>query len=177
MIVLGLDTATRTGWAWGEPGRTPEFGSFVLPKTGTDIGEFLWQFWRELHDVVKAAQPHMVGFEAPLFLLQSKSNANTARKLMGLTSLVEFYCKAKGIRVAECDTQSVKKHFTGRGRFTKKAKRDEVYPVIAECHARGWMVENDDQADAVAIWSYTCYHVDPDASRRHDPLARAAGGW
>lgn len=175
MIILGLDTASQTGWAVGSPGGDPTFGSFTLPKTGEDVGAFAMAYWQELSVIVKTHQPTIICYERPLFLAHTKTAFITTMKLMGLGVMTEFLGKAKGIRIFDAHQAEVKKHFTGRGRFTKE--RNVTYPPLQCCQDRGWMVGNTDEADACAIWDFACHHAAPELARVNDPLAKAAGGW
>ena len=175
MKILALDLATQTGWCYGPAGSTsPRFGSFQLPKTGDDLGTFALAARKEFERFVVPGKVELVCFERPLFLLRSKTNANTAMKLMGLAVILEMVCVERGVPVFTADQAAVKKHFVGRGNFGKSTK---PYPMTVVCHDRGWETKNTDEADAAGIWDYTVHQACPDLAKNLDPLAMAAGGW
>ena len=69
----------------------------------------------------------------------------------------------------------VRSHFINtRGLKRKPAKA----AVIAQCRSLGWTVENDNEADAAAAWSYATALIDPRLAMRCSPLfKRIASVW
>lgn len=151
MLILGLDLATRTGWCLGPIGASPPaFGTHRLPSTGDDIGRFLAAYEDWLIAKVNADQPARVFFEAPIL----SQRTQTARKLMSLAGVTEMVCHRLGIPVQEVNISSAKKFFTDDGRADKPK-------MVGAARSRGWEVEDDNQADACAIWLYGCASLDP----------------
>jgi hypothetical protein len=46
--------------------------------------------------------------------------------------------------------------------------------AVTECHRRGWLVENNDSADALGILAYACGAIDPAFAVQQGPLFRKA---
>lgn len=151
--VVALDLATRTGFAVWVPSCEIEYGHFVLPRTGDDVGRFLNEAKRQIWILMCKVNPlRSVVFEAPY--VGTKTHQVTARKLMGLACVVEMLCSEFGIDCSEVNNASVRKHFTGVGR----AARDEMKRlVLEEARARGYEPENDDEADAIAVLDFTLH--------------------
>lgn len=71
----------------------------------------------------------------------------------------------------EANTRTVIKHFTGDGGGKRPERKERV---IAECHARGWKPETEDEADALAILDYA-RHCLGDRTAAPAALLREAG--
>jgi crossover junction endodeoxyribonuclease RuvC len=168
LILLALDLSSHTGWACGDTATgEPEFGTFDLPKTGTDVGRFAQAFDAWLRTTLEIKQPHRVVFETPI--LPRLTQIATVRKLTGLAWHTEFVCRQIGVSCAEADIQSIKKFFTGNGRADKAA-------MIRAARRYGWRVSDDNQADACALWAYAVHEIDPANSQRFKlgPIGAAA---
>jgi hypothetical protein len=156
-VVFAFDLASRAGYAEGTPGGVPSFGSVRFAPPGSpqhDIaaGAIKWVATR-----FKADPPRCFVFEAPeLFRLRSgKATRATIEVLFGLPFAVSGAAKLCGVQdIQEASPNDVRAWFLGT---KKRLKREEAKrAVVAECHRRGWRVENDDEADACAIWAYVC---------------------
>lgn len=178
MIILALDLATNTGFAFGKPDASPEFGSNVLPSTGDDVGRFLLAHEEFMHNLIDQAQPDLLLFESPVFypktgadgkLVVTQSKASL-RKLYGLAGITEMVALKRKVDCGEVDNQKAKKVFTGAG--GKKGDR-----IIGECHSRGWLVNNEDEADACCVWFYGVVTLDEhngtSFAKEFDPLFAA----
>ena len=163
MKLLTLDLATKTGFAVGDisSGERPLSGTHTLPSTGTDIGRFLLAFDRWVSDLIVFHKPSLVVFEAPLFLAGGKSNISTARKLMCLAGMTEYFCSKHKVMVRECNVSTIKKYFTGNGRADKPK-------MIAAAKALGFEPKDDNEADALAIYFYTMNKLHPTQAQKWD---------
>lgn len=159
--ILALDLATQYGWAEGEPDGTPRFGSARLAREGAEQEDIFAGAIREIGGRIAAFPPRVMVFEEPeLFRLRDgKATKRTIEVLFGLPAVVQGVARRFGVpTIYKATTYDIRKHFIGQGRLQRsKAK----IAVIEECHRRGWEVRNDDEADACALWSYTCAVVAP----------------
>lgn len=152
--ILALDIATRLGWAEGEPGGTPRFGSERLAPDGSSQAAIFAGMIGFLGTRLQAFRPRTIVFEAPeLFRLRSgKATRATIEVLFGLPAVMQGVAFRMGVYdLQEATANDVRGFFIG----DRKLKRAAAKPaVIAECHRRGWMVRNDDEADACALWAF-----------------------
>lgn len=157
-IILALDLATATGWCAGVPDNpNPDFGHFVIPPTGDDVGAFGLKFaeWFKAH--IERLKPELIIFEAPI--LPKQCQPMTARKLMGLAFMVEMMARHRNIRCREGRASTVKKYFAGSGRAQKA-------DTMAMCRRYGWQVKTYDEADACALWAYAVCCFSPEHAKR-----------
>lgn len=75
------------------------------------------------------------------------TNAETIQTLIGLCWAAQIVAAERVLRVAGARPQTVRKHFCGSG-HAKKAD------VQARCRMLGWSFADDNQADAMALWSW-----------------------
>ena len=143
--IIGLDLATAAGFAIGEPGGEPRFGTHLLPSTGEDVGAFGVAFEDWLSPLIKAERPEVVLYEAPSMF--AKSTPATVIKLNGLAYDAEKICKRLGVRCFKVNPSKLKKFFTGRG----NAKKPDM---VATAKRYGWRVLDDNAADACAVWAW-----------------------
>jgi hypothetical protein len=159
--ILALDLATRTGWAEGDIGSRPRHGSERFAPAGADRSAVLAGAIRHLQRRFMVFPPAMVVFEAPMApnIMAGRTNANTARTLIGLAGLVEAICQINGIyRVREAKVSDIRRWFVGgnpRGEIGKKLTIDRL-------RAMGFDPQDDNAADALALWHYTAAQYDPD---------------
>lgn len=174
MQVLSLDLATRLGWAYGDVrSGEPVSGWWQLPKTGDELGPFASAYDQWLNAMLAEARPGMVVFEAPLPPTAGRSTMATIQKLNGLCWHTEWACNKAGIQVTQVHGGTWKKHFVGDK--VKVSKTVKPYPVTVRCHSLGWTaVDDDNEADALGIWSYACSVVAPGAALRLTPLFATA---
>lgn len=166
--ILALDLATRAGWAYASPAgiavwagtaleaaATPPalgsvvYGSFTLPKSGSDVGWFLGAYDDWIAERLDFYRPALVAFEAPW--IGPQTHQDTARKLMCLAGHTEFACRRAGVQCREANNASVRKHFIGKGRGDRKTLKRLTMDA---CRARGWSPDNDDAADALGLLDY-----------------------
>ena len=157
MKILALDLATHTGWACGDADGEPRFGVKVIGKPGEEIGKFASLFDEWFFHFVAEEEPRMIVFESPI--LAAKTTPATARKLMGLAFLTELVAYRWGIECREVHLQQVKKFMTGNGRADKAA-------MIAAARGHGWLVNDDNAADALGVWALAVHTLQPGCAGR-----------
>lgn len=154
MKVLALDIASSVGFAVGEAGRAPIWGTHRLPKPfdANDFGQRFVAFDQWLSDMIAAHQPSIVAFEEPIAPrgVNMVSNWTTIRFLIGLVSIAELAAHRAGCDTCEANVSTVKKHWGGSGRADKS-------DMIAACARMGWRVATDHEADAIGLWDYTIH--------------------
>ena len=144
-MLLTLDLATVLGWTKGHiSDRQFESGYFRLPSTGQDIGRFAAAYDEWLSNMLMNVTETC--FEAPV--LPAKTQLMTVRKLGGLCWHTEWLTTSMGIACFECHLQSVKKAIAGHGRAQKS-------DMIAAVRAYGYDVDEENEADAIAVRLYT----------------------
>jgi crossover junction endodeoxyribonuclease RuvC len=173
--VIGLDLATKTGWAVGDLGLVPALGTYTLPSTGEDIGLFLHTFDEWFAAFILRERPDAAFFEAPIL----SQNTKTARKLMCLAGETERICVKNRVPVSDVNISSAKLFFAGHGHADKPMMveaghthgfiigdcgkcrgtgRNRKGNLCAECEGTG---RDHNQADAGAIWSFGCASISP----------------
>ena len=166
--ILALDIASRTGWAFGRPGELPKSGSVRLAPPGSSNGTVGRGMLRWLADFLSAESPNALYYEVPIDPrhMGSKTNFKTARLLIGLPFLVEAIAEARGLFYQrEAGVQNVRKHFVGTPR-----PKDKKQSVLARCRLLGWKPEDDNAADALALWDFACAIEAPRAAIMTAPL-------
>ena len=164
--VLALDLATVTGWAYGEPGNAPEFGSLRFAKPGAPHGEVYRGMRAWLNDWITDSS--LIVYESPAAasVMMGKTNLDTLRLLIGLCEHVEELCYGR-IDLREARVSDVRAHFIG----TNKIKRaDAKVATIDRCLRLGWKVDNDNEADACALWHFQICCLRPDLAVKTVPL-------
>jgi hypothetical protein len=163
--VLALDLATTTGWAFGRPGTKPKFGTVRFAKPGAARAKVYSAFREWLF--LRIGQPDLIVFEsaASPMVMQGRTNIDTIKLLIGLTEHLEEWCHER-VELREASVQQIRPHFIGENMKSKLAKA----ATIERCHELGWMVTNDNEADACALWSYQVCCLRPDIAIRMTPL-------
>jgi len=176
--ILALDLATVMGWAQGRPGETPTSGFHRFAPPGSGRGAISAGAIKWYADWIKVSRPDLIYIEAPIApsIMAGRTNMDALMILIGLCFTFEGLASTTGIwGTTLAAVHDVRGHFIGSRRMkSADAKR----ATVAKCQQLGWMGKsdrNDNQADALALWSYACACVDPQAATRTEPmfLARA----
>lgn len=154
--ILALDVATNTGWAEGTPGGLPRLGSIRFGDAGGSHEAAFAEAMGWIGERVLAFPPRLLVMEAPLppSFMRGKTNVDTARKLLGLSAIIGGTAHKFGCwNIREASVADVRHYFLGKRNMPgKDAKR----ATIAKCREMGLEPKNDNEADAAALWFYTC---------------------
>lgn len=143
--ILALDISGTTGWAYGPGDGTPAYGTKCLKFEGVDIGRLMHEFGSWLDDMITFSGAQHVVFEAP-FIQQKK--VMPARKLICLAGEVERVCFLRDVTTGEVEIQDNKRFFAGSHRASK-------YQMTLAARRFGWDPKNNDESDALGLWSYS----------------------
>lgn len=164
-MLLALDTSRHTGWAVGPAGSTPLWGVEDLGRQST--GHVIANMRRLLWRLLQTHRPTFVCFESPYFPRPGgriPMNALTLRRLMGLTATVEGFCAELNIDCREATPLEIAHFFLGTSRpMNREAKK---LATMEMCRQFGWAVDNDNCADALALWAMAEAKLDPAAATR-----------
>ncbi len=111
-------------------------------------------------DMVIKHQINVVVWEAPLpaSFKRGSTNINTTGLLFGLPAVIGAVAYQAGIHdIYKAETRLVRQHFIGANPPRDVAKKLTKY----QCGKMGWKVHDDNEADALAIWSYMCSLLEP----------------
>ncbi len=155
MRVLTFDIATSTGVAWGTAGETPLATTHDLGKGLSDAKRFA-KVIEIAGDHIETYQPDLVAYEAPV----AGKHAN--HLLIGLVGCVAGVAASYGHDPVKIDIGSYRKHFLGKHYIKRDfptlkdaaARKAIKQLVIDRCELLGWSPDNDDEADAMALWDY-----------------------
>jgi hypothetical protein len=166
--VLALDLASVSGWAAGEPGGKPMHGSIRFAAKGASHEAifhkaFLWAC-KQIVDL----EPGLIVWEAPLAGFKGgHTTVDVTTILFGLPAIVGAAAHMYQVYdVRKAETRDVRNHFIGCN--PKRAKAKPL--VMQKCRAMGWQVEDDNEADALALWSFMCSLLDPKLAVVPTPL-------
>lgn len=178
-IVWFCDIATNLGYAFGPPGAKPVFGSRRFGESDTAHEYRFWRAHRWAGNFCKEFDPDVWAYETPQAggFSRGRSNINTQLLLNGLPAAIGLQvwdyserrrdADRKPVLLSRVDVGDIRQHFIQRRNLPgKEAKR----LVIERCHALGWHVEDDNQGDACAGWSYVCSLLFPEEATTPLPL-------
>lgn len=139
-MLLALDLGTSTGWCLGRI----DHGTWSFKPQRFEGGGMRYLRFRrqldELHDMTGFAE---VAFEE----VRHHNGTDAAHVYGGLMGTLTAWCEERGIPYEGIPVGEIKKYFTGRGNANKDA-------MIAEARRRGYDPEDDNHADAIAIWHF-----------------------
>jgi hypothetical protein len=170
-LILALDAATTTGWCRGEVGKTPTFGS---EKLGTGKHNDFQIFGRAIDWLVahleQNAPPDSLVIEnmLPPQAMKNHTSREVRDRLGGLHGIFKGVAYRYGIAEIACvNVGDVRAHFIG----DRSARRIVAkHNTMVRCRLLGWDVQDDNAADACALWDYACCLIDPKLGIRRSPL-------
>lgn len=155
MRILALDLATNMAWACGprdwKSVSQVQFGSVRLKQPAQTVEVMFRNYACWLRDRLTLGDVDCIAFEAPLNLgamaNSGISNAQTIVALHGLAAITNGVGGGcYGIRVKHVTPQQARKAVLGVGR-----PDDPKTAVKIWARNLGWMVKNDDEADALVV--------------------------
>jgi len=168
-VLLALDIAQASGWALGGVNDgAPRTGVWLLH--GLDdwgLDRSLATLHETVREFCRCHAVEIVAIEAPM-MLQGRS-AHTALGLISLVAVARAAAQRHGARLRLVHVQTVRKHFVGSGRPDNPKQA-----VMDRCRLLGWAFEDDNAADAAALWAYAMSVSYPKWSPRSTPLFRGA---
>ena len=150
-MILGLDTATKTGWAlWNTwDNKLIESGVQDFSKVrGESNGALFLRFRRWLSDMIKNNDVHFIAYE------QAHHRGGAATEIgVNLTGRVQEICAEHLIEYATIHTGTLKKFATGKGDSGKEAMMKAAMIIL------GREPIDDNEADAIFIakWAVENY--------------------
>lgn len=175
--ILALDIATVTGFAVGRPGDAPKFGSIDCGNDERHHGRMGISFSKSLQELIKTEDPDVIAFEEPIppQRLGKFTNKHTTAILYGLPFLAETIAERYGVKIYCVLVSSVRAHFVPgmtvpKGLKGEKKKKAISQVVIKKCADLGWITEDGDAADALAVWSFARSCLCPELAIATTPL-------
>jgi hypothetical protein len=173
--ILAIDLATTTGIARGKVGSTPIADTIPFAKHAGASNEAVFAralSWASAY--LQADPPRLIFVEAmlPPDAMKNATSRAVRDRLAGLQGIIRAVAYLRGVHGIESATVGdIRGHFLGaRGLRREYAKR----AVIERCRALGWKCENDNEGDALALWSYACAQIDPTTALQVSPLFNKA---
>lgn len=162
--------AVDSGEAW-----TPLLIARKLPKSKEgEYGPGFLALAIMLREIVTEHKPDLLAYEAAPHTSNGDgghffNNTHTMSQQHGRNAIIEMVAAEFGLPCEDAARTTVLKHFVGHGR-----PKDAKIAVYNQCHRLGWRPQNDDAADAAALWSHfkTIYH--PFFGARVTPLMMSA---
>lgn len=154
MRILAIDPARYLGWAHGEPGGTPIYGTHRLPAGKYSRRALALEGL--LIDLIKGSGIEKVYAEEPLM-----RRANSFKALIstaGLASMIGVTCERLGIDLVYVPQQTWRSQFgipTQAPRKIKNADERRKWmkaQCIARCEKLGYAPQDDNAADALGLW-------------------------
>lgn len=141
MTVLALDLGTTTGYAWQAGAGAIASGVWSLKPQRFEGGGMRFVRFREnLDRMLKTCGVSQIYFEE----VRRHLGTDAAHIYGGLMGTLTGWCEEKGIPYQGVPVGTIKKFWTGKGNADKAM-------MIAEAVKRGHGVEDDNEADAIAL--------------------------
>jgi hypothetical protein len=177
LVIASFDVATSTGICWGEVGaKRPDTATWNMREAGPWRPARLLMFYQRLEDFFADERIDLVRYEAPLpIAVANKIGASddTIALLRGMIGVLELCAARAGIR--DIDTfavQDAREHLTGKRRHgrTTSGRSEGKAEVMRVAKMLGVDVQNDNEGDAFAGWSYACGLASPRTAHLVTPL-------
>jgi Holliday junction resolvasome RuvABC endonuclease subunit len=143
MKVLGLDCATKTGWALAEDGKVIESGVQDFSKRrGDSNGMMFLRFRRWLEDMIQGQKPGVLCYE------RAHHRGGAATEIgVNLAGRVQEAAALAGIECSSFHTAEIKKFAVGAG----NAGKPEMMEAAAKLLGRPPIDDNEADACFIAL--------------------------
>lgn len=172
-MLLALDTATNTGFAWGGPqDGSPQAGHWILPG-GSDPIKFnrsLVQLGEGVTMLVRQHAIERVAIEAALLIMNNEFAAKTLDFLHSLVAVARKDATRAGAAVEIISPRTWRAEILGNGNMPRAQAKAAAK---AHCKMLGWAFETEDEAEAQVIWHCAMARNYPQWSPRSTATKRA----
>lgn len=151
-VVIGMDVATATGIAVGEPGAAPVCWTEVLGKRGSSHAERFGRLNRVTSDLIARYNPVLIAIERPI-MVPKRDNLAKLELLYGLVGCIRGVASNRGVATMIVNIDKVDRYFLG---MSKLKSADRKRAIMTRCLQLGYKPDGQDSADACAVWSYAC---------------------
>jgi hypothetical protein len=170
--ILALDLATVSGFARGVVGEAPRAAGSI--RFGREDASSPAVFAHALQWIAAMLEPKprpdVLILEAmlPPGAAAGATNRDTRNRLAGLHGIIRGVAHLRGIyNISEASVGDIRAHFIGSRILKRKAAKAEV---LMRCRQLGWPANDDNAADALALWSFACSLIDPQLAVRPVPM-------
>jgi len=178
-MVLGLDIATVTGFAYGRVNANrPTWGCKRMGSASAPSSEVFGVAMKWAREFFEQVRPDVLMMEAllPPSAMPARTTRAVRDRLCGLNAIMMAVAHETGVGEIGCvEVNKIRDHFI----YGHSLKRHLVKAaVIRKCKELDWHVSNDNEADACACWSYAVSMIDPKLALRGSPLfGRISSIW
>lgn len=184
--VLALDQSmTSTGWAhYRQDDKMPTWGLHTLPPWGDEEGRYLWEWFEWLGEKARGLAVTHIFLEDTRF---HHKHEETLTQMLASIGLIGQACivahlltkRGQPVELLSVQPQQWRKEFLGamnRPEAMSKTiwRKMLKEAAVAQCLKRGWLVEKDDEADALGILTYGICTIDTTFRFRQGALFRQA---
>lgn len=170
MFVAAFDIASTTGAAHGDVGDPkPRLWAWVLSDGGEERHQRLAYFDRYLSAYFAEYAPDVVAYEKPLGIaviasMMAKGLYRTSEDVLlmlrGAIGVLEARASAANVpKILPIDIKAARGHLVGQRTFPKG--QDAKAATMRAAASLGWDPQDDNEADAAAIWSLVCAQENP----------------
>ncbi len=155
--ILCLDLATVTGWAAlvnpGSPAERVVSGtqSFAINARVEGAGMRYLRFSHWMDEMSRIYAIKRLAFEE---VKQRAASVAAGHMYGGFMATLTSWCEANAVPYEGIPVQTIKKHATGKGNASKE-------DVIKAMRTKGHVVEDDNEADALALLYYVMTYATP----------------
>lgn len=172
--ILAIDLATVAGIARGKVGAEPIAETITFAKAGARDDAVFAAALKWASAYLKADIPDLIIIEQmlPPQAMSGRTSRAVRDRLAGLHAVIRGVAYLRGChQISTATVGDIRAHFIGERSF----RRDEAKAAVFErCQKLGWNCEDENQSDALALWSYACALIDPTWSLKVSPLFNRA---
>ncbi len=172
-LILALDVATTTGFALGRPadGAPAQIGSIRFGNAKASNNAIFAHALKWISKLLEPEpRPMTLILEAmlPPMVKSGHTSTDVRNRLAGLHGVIRAVAHLRGVyEIAEYSVTDIRRHFLGDHMIKREQAKTET---VRRCIALGWPVEDDNAADACALWSLGASLIDPTLALRLSPL-------
>lgn len=141
----------------GAPGGAPN--CFTERFGGGDHSAAFASAFVFARDLIDRHKPDLIALEEA-FARGGRDTGSALKLTFGLRSVILTVARIRGVPTVEFAVSTIDKHFLGH-RQTAGRKRRKL-AVADRCRQLGWRCEDEDQADACAVWDLACSRINRD---------------
>lgn len=157
--------------------QAPTWGLFSMKAWEDAEGERLLEFEVWFDDLLQRLKPTHCFIEKPFELGRYNSNLTEQLARYGIPAIIAMACTFQKIELATVTNPQWRAKFLGASEPPKGLVEHQRRAWLKEqsklaCLERGWLIDNDNVADALGILNFGVMTLDPIYATRQGPLFR-----